>query len=97
MVFLSFIAALGKLRVYDFMGLAPRELFNWHAPFTLRGFVSVMMDGFLVGFETAYAGGCTSGHIISGMADLQLPSLIAVIGFFAGGSAATYFILPWLL
>ena len=53
--------------------------------------------GLLVGFGTAYAGGCTSGHAISGLADLQLPSLIAVIGFFAGGLISTWFILPWLL
>jgi uncharacterized protein len=45
----------------------------------------------------AYAGGCTSAHAISGLADLQLPSLIAVRGFFAGGLIATYFILPLLL
>jgi uncharacterized membrane protein YedE/YeeE len=42
-------------------------------------------------------GGCTSGHAIAGLADRQLPSLIAVIGFFAGGLATTYWILPWLL
>ena len=52
--------------------------------------------GGLVGFGTAYAGGCTSGHAISGLADLQLPSLIAVVGFFAGGLIATQFILPLL-
>jgi hypothetical protein len=49
------------------------------------------------GSGTAYAGGCTSGHAISGLADLQLPSLIAVVGFFAGGLLATYFILPLIL
>ena len=61
---------------------------------TPRGIVSVVLGGFLVGFGTAYAGGCTSGHAISGLADLQLPSLIAVVGFFAGGLLATHFILP---
>jgi uncharacterized membrane protein YedE/YeeE len=50
-----------------------------------------------VGFGTAYAGGCTSGHAISGLANFELPSLIAVFGFFAGGLAATYFILPFVL
>jgi uncharacterized membrane protein YedE/YeeE len=53
---------------------------KWVAGFSVLG-------GFLVGFGTAYAGGCTSGHAISGLADLQLPSLIAVVGFFAMGSA----------
>lgn len=88
---------LAKLGIHDFSGLVPRELFNWSALLTSRGFVLVIVGGFLVGFGTAYAGGCTSGHAISGLANLQLPSLIAVIGFFAGGLIATHFILPWLL
>jgi uncharacterized membrane protein YedE/YeeE len=86
-------AALG---IHDFSGVAPHEIFNWHALPTLRGFVSVIVGGFLVGFGTAYAGGCTSGHAISGLANFQLPSLIAVLGFFAGGLLATYFLLPLL-
>jgi len=64
---------------------------------TVRGFVSVIVGGFLVGFGTTYAAGCTSGHAISGLANFQLPSLVAVIGFFAGGLAATYFILPFVI
>jgi uncharacterized protein len=88
--------SLAKLGIRDFSGVAPHEIFNWHALLTLRGFVSVIVGGFLVGFGTAYAGGCTSGHAISGLADFQLPSLIAVLGFFAGGLAATYFLLPLL-
>jgi uncharacterized protein len=88
---------LSRWGIHDFTGVAPRELFTWHALLTLRGFVSVVVGGFLVGFGTAYAGGCTSGHAISGLANLQLPSLIAVIGFFAGGLAVTYFILPYLI
>jgi uncharacterized membrane protein YedE/YeeE len=83
--------------IHDFSGVAPRELFSWHALLTLRGFVSIVVGGFLVGFGTAYAGGCTSGHAISGLANLQLPSLIAVLGFFAGGLLATYLILPYLI
>lgn len=46
---------------------------------------------FLVGFGTAYEGGCTSGHGLSGIGDLQLPSVIALIGFFSGGTAGTVF------
>jgi uncharacterized membrane protein YedE/YeeE len=88
--------ALARLGIHDFSGLAPREIFTWSALLTVKGFVSVIVGGFLVGFGTAYAGGCTSGHAISGLADLQLPSLIAVAGFFAGGLIATHFILPLL-
>jgi len=57
----------------------------------------LVVGGFLIGFGTRYAGGCTSGHAISGLSDLQLPSLIAVIGFFIGGLSITYFVLPYLL
>jgi uncharacterized membrane protein YedE/YeeE len=89
--------ALTRLGLHDLSGVAPHEIFRWHALLTVRGFVSIVLGGFLVGFGTAYAGGCTSGHAISGLANLELPSLIAVIGFFAGGLAATYFILPHLL
>jgi uncharacterized membrane protein YedE/YeeE len=88
--------ALTHLGLDDLSGVAPREIFDWHALLTLRGFASIVVGGFLVGFGTAYAGGCTSGHAISGLANFELPSLIAVFGFFAGGLAATYFILPHL-
>jgi uncharacterized membrane protein YedE/YeeE len=88
--------ALAKLGIHDFSGIAPRELFNWHALLTLPGFVCIIGGGFLVGFGTAYAGGCTSGHAITGLANFQFPSFIAVCGFFAGGLAATYVLLPLL-
>jgi len=89
--------ALSKVGIHDFSGLAPREVFSWSALFSLKGLVSVVVGGFLVGFGTAYAGGCTSGHAISGLANLQLPSLIAVMGFFAGGLIATHLLLPLFL
>jgi uncharacterized protein len=89
-------AALSALGLHDFSGLAPREVFSWTSLLTLRGFVLVVGGGFLVGFGTAYAGGCTSGHAISGLADLQLPSLVAVLGFFAGGLIGTHILLPFL-
>lgn len=88
------LAALG---IRDFTGLVPRELFNWAALATWQGLVILVGGGFLIGFGTAYAGGCTSGHAISGLADMQLPSLIAVLGFFAGGLATTWLILPHLI
>jgi uncharacterized protein len=90
-------SALAALGLQDFSGLVPRELISWHALLTLKGFVSVVVGGFLVGFGTAYAGGCTSGHAISGLSHFQRNSLYAVIGFFAGGLIATHFILPYLI
>ena len=89
-------AALTSLGVHDFSGLAPHEVFTWAAIATPRGFIMIVVGGFLVGFGTAYAGGCTSGHAIAGLADFQKASLVAVIGFFAGGLIATFLLLPSL-
>ena len=75
----------------------PESIFTWESLLTLKGFVMLVVGGFLVGFGTRYAGGCTSGHAISGLSNLQIPSLIAVIGFFVGGLTVTYFVLPFLL
>lgn len=74
--------------------LQPSELFSVEAMFSLKGFLILAMGGLMVGFGTRYAGGCTSGHAISGLSNFQLPSLIAVIGFFAGGLVMTYLIFP---
>jgi len=76
--------------------LNPSQLFNIEYLTTMRGFILLIVGGFLVGFGTRYANGCTSGHAISGLSNLQLPSLIAVIGFFIGGLITTYFIYPLL-
>jgi len=91
------VTTLQQLGLHDLSGLAPREVFAWASLLTLKGFASMVIGGFLVGFGTAYAGGCTSGHAIAGLADLQPASLLAVCGFFAGGLAGTYLILPMLL
>ena len=91
------VAALSALGVDRFDGLAPSDLFNWGALLTWRGAALILGGGFLVGFGTAYAGGCTSGHGLSGIADLQLPSLIALIAFFAGGIIGTFVLLPLIL
>ena len=90
-------ATLASLGLQDFSGLAPSEIFNWTNLLTLRGLVTIVGGGFLVGFGTAYAGGCTSGHAISGLAALDRASLVAVIAFFAGGLLCTYLILPAIL
>ncbi len=78
-------------------GIAPTELFNWSQVFTLKGFLLMIVGGFCVGFGSRYGGGCTSGHAISGLSNLQLPSLVAVMGFFIGGLIMTWFILPHIL
>lgn len=74
--------------------LVPMEVFGSEAVLSLKGLSVLIIGGFLVGFGTRYAGGCTSGHAITGLSNLQLPSLIAVIGFFIGGLLMTHLILP---
>ena len=77
--------------------LVPTAIFSWEGLLSLKGFIMLVVGGFLVGFGTRYAGGCTSGHAISGLSNLQWPSLIAVIGFFIGGLVMTYLIFPSLI
>jgi uncharacterized membrane protein YedE/YeeE len=72
----------------------PDEIFSNEVVFSLKGFLILLVSGLLIGFGTRYAGGCTSGHAITGLSSLQLPSLLAVIGFFIGGIIATWFIIP---
>jgi uncharacterized membrane protein YedE/YeeE len=88
---------LQKQGVTDFSGLLPQDIFSFGALFTLRGFVFIVIGGFLVGFGTRYAGGCTSGHAIMGISSLQWPSLVATCCFMAGGFVMAWFILPYLL
>ena len=87
-------ADLEALGLHDLTGLMPSELFSWTALTSLRGVLVIVLGGFLVGFGSRWAGGCTSGHAISGLATLQLPSLIAVVGFFVGGLLMTHLLLP---
>ncbi len=75
----------------------PVDIFNWETLFTLKGMIMIVLGGILIGFGTRYGDGCTSGHGISGLSNLQLPSLIAVIGFFIGGLMVTFLVLPYLL
>jgi uncharacterized membrane protein YedE/YeeE len=78
-------------------GLLPAEVFSLGSLLTIRGFVFMVLGGFLVGFGTRYAGGCTSGHSITGLSTLQWPSLVATICFMIGGIAATWLLVPYLL
>jgi uncharacterized membrane protein YedE/YeeE len=90
-------ADLTALGLSDFSGLMPPTLFSWASLTTLPGLLVIVLGGFLVGFGARYAGGCTSGHAITGIATLQGASMIAVVGFFIGGLFTTYVLLPLLL
>ncbi|MDI1303438.1 MAG: YeeE/YedE thiosulfate transporter family protein [bacterium] len=89
------IAQLAQLGIDAPNGkLMPDALFGteiWQSP---KSILILLIGGILIGFGTRYAGGCTSGHAISGLSNLQLPSLKAVIGFFIGGLIMAHFLLP---
>ena len=93
-------ALANELQLYgitDYHGSVPKQLFNWQTLFSLKGFLMMVLGGFMVGFGTRYAGGCTSGHAIMGLSNLQLPSLIATICFMVGGFIMANLILPFIL
>lgn len=73
--------------------ILPSELFGFSQG---NAWLLLVLGGLLVGFGARYAGGCTSGHAISGLSNFQLPSLIAVVGFFIGGLVMIHFFFPFL-
>lgn len=83
--------------ITNYNNLVPEDIINWQSLFTLKGFLMMIVGGFLVGFGTRYAGGCTSGHAIMGLSNLQLPSLMATISFMIGGFIMANLILPLIL
>jgi uncharacterized membrane protein YedE/YeeE len=90
-------AILTTYGITDYSGLVPKDLFNWNNLLTLKGFIMLVFGGFMVGFGTRYAGGCTSGHAIMGLSTLQWPSLVATCCFMVGGFLMANFILPFIL
>lgn len=89
--------SLSELGIKDFTNLMPADLFSVENIFTLKGLFFFVIGGFLVGFGTRYAGGCTSGHAIMGLSTLQFPSLIATCCFMAGGFFSANVLLPIIL
>lgn len=93
----ALVAELKDYGITDTAGFLPSELFSWNSLFSLRGLVMLVGGGFLVGFGARYAGGCTSGHSIMGLSNLQVPSLIATVSFMIGGFIMANLLLPFLL
>jgi uncharacterized protein len=90
-------AELAGYGIHDLNNMVPGDLFNWPNLLTAKGLILSVGGGFLVGFGTRYAGGCTSGHSIMGLSNLQWPSLVATISFMAGGFVMANLIMPYLL
>lgn len=88
---------LTQYGITNYNGLVPSDLFNWSTLLSLKGLIMIVGGGFLVGFGTRYAGGCTSGHAIMGLSNLQWPSLVATISFMAGGFIVANLVLPFIL
>ena len=88
---------LATYGITNYQGMVPVDLFSWPQLLTARGLVMMVVGGFMVGFGTRYAGGCTSGHAIMGLSNLQWPSLVATGCFMAGGFIMTNLILPYIL
>lgn len=93
----SLAKELAGYGITDYRSQVPRELFNFQQLFSLKGLLLIVGGGFLVGFGTRYAGGCTSGHAIMGLSNLQIPSLIATICFMLGGFFSANLLLPLIL
>jgi uncharacterized membrane protein YedE/YeeE len=91
------VSELKQYGVHDYSSLMPTDIFNWHALLTAKGLLLTVFGGFLVGFGTRYAGGCTSGHAIMGLSTLQWPSLIATVSFMTGGFIMANIFLPFIL
>ena len=91
------VSDLQQYHISDYSSIVPVDLFNWPSLLTLRGFILMVVGGFLVGFGTRYAGGCTSGHAIMGLSNLQWPSLVATCCFMIGGFITANLILPAIL
>jgi len=91
------VTDLRALGLTDLTGLVPAEVFSLEGVASVPGLIVVLGGGFLVGFGARYANGCTSGHAISGLANLQASSLVVVVGFFVGGLISTFLLLPLLV
>jgi uncharacterized membrane protein YedE/YeeE len=93
----NLVKELKTYGITDYRGMVPAELFSWTSLVSFKGFFMMVIGGFLVGFGTRYAGGCTSGHAIMGLSNLQWPSLVATCCFMAGGFIMANLILPFIL
>jgi uncharacterized protein len=91
------VMELKEYGITNYEGLIPTDIFNWQDLLTAKGIIMMIGGGFLVGFGTRYAGGCTSGHAIMGLSSFQRSSLIATASFMAGGFIMANLILPYIL
>ncbi|MFC7522363.1 YeeE/YedE family protein [Parapedobacter sp. GCM10030251] len=93
----ALVTELAGYGINDYTNMVPKQLFNWDYLLTANGLIMMVGGGFLVGFGSRYAGGCTSGHAIMGLSTLQWPSLVATVCFMIGGFLMANVFLPFIL
>ncbi len=93
----ALVDELAGYGITDYSNMVPSQLYNWDYLFSAKGLIMMVGGGFLVGFGSRYAGGCTSGHAIMGLSTLQWPSLVATCCFMAGGFLMANVLLPFIL
>lgn len=71
----------------------PSNLFSSNDPIAL---VVLFCGSLLSGFGARYAGGCTSGHLISGISNLQFPSFLVLLFFMIGGILTSTFLMQFI-
>lgn len=91
------VKELNGYGITDYSSMVPQQLVSWQSLFSARGLLMMVGGGFLVGFGSRYAGGCTSGHVIMGLSNLQWPSLVATCCFMTGGFLMANMILPFIM
>lgn len=91
------VGELAGYGINDYSSMVPKQLYNWDYLLSAQGLIMMVGGGFLVGFGSRYAGGCTSGHAILGLSTLQWPSLVATVCFMIGGFLMANLFLPFIL
>ncbi len=91
------IQQLHSAGLTDTGGFAPAQLFSFTALQSVAGIIVMVFGGFLIGFGSRYAGGCVSGHSMTGISDLQWTSVLATACIFAGGIFTAYILLPFII
>lgn len=93
----ALVNELAGYGINDYSSMVPKQLYSWDYLLSAKGLIMMVGGGFLVGFGSRYAGGCTSGHAIMGLSTLQWPSAVATVCFMVGGFLMANLFLPFIL
>lgn len=82
-------------RVFSSARAQPAEFVHARETTTWARYGDAFLGGFLILFGARLAGGCTSGHIISGMTQLAVSSTLFAAAVFAGGIGTAHLLKAW--